>query len=285
MYSGNQQFNTVHEEGYAMQRRVVFAGIGVLLLAASIAAHAVSVKKEGADFVIETDMYTVGWKTAAQAGYFGGIPKGSKANVLGIGQGRVLYHSANYAGWKDWGALSDSKEIEKAAGKFVMQWKMDDGGSKIYWVNATYWDGVPYWKHELVVEAKADVVSFSDGHEPMVEPRNGLKNNYEQWNDPFPHVAVSNDNGYFALYTEKGVGRLHVGWAPDGRMDLVHDALGKALKKGQKSDPLVYYMALGKGAGKDAHALATEVTKEPTGGLAVSPKGKVATTWALLRAQ
>ncbi|MBM3216209.1 hypothetical protein FJZ36_14990 [Candidatus Poribacteria bacterium] len=268
-----------------MRRRLVWCAVSATFLTISLAATAATAKKDGANWLIETDMYTVKWKTNAQAGYDGAWAKGNAKSIIGEGQGRTLYHSANYAGWKDWGICTSVKELEKAPGKVALEYTIDDGASKKWIVTATYWDGVPYFRHEVVVEAKDAVVSFSDGHEPMLEPRNALKNEFLDWKDPFPHGVVGNENGYFAMYTEKGTVELFAGWAPDGRFHLVHNALGKALKKGEKSEPLVYYMAVGSGKAKDAHDIAGDVTKEPKGGLAVSSLGKLATSWGEIKTQ
>ena len=268
-----------------MRKRDLALVFGVLLLAMPFMAFAVKVEDAGAEWIIETDMYRVHWKVAAQAGYSKAFAEGNKNSLIGGGGGsRSFYHSANYAGWKDWGAAAKVEVVEEGGGKLVMSYEMDDGGSKIYHVTATYWDGVPYFKHEVVVEAKSKVVSFSDGHDPMWEPRNGqgAKNEYELWDQPFPHVAMANDDGYIALYTEVGTARKHA-WQADGRMDLVHDNVGVNLKKGAKSDPLVYYIAVGKGDLTDADKLADSVTKEPSSVLSVSPKAKLTTTWGDLK--
>ena len=45
------------------------------------------------------------------------------------------------------------------------------------------------------------------------------------------------------------------------RMDLTHDDLGKLVKKGQTSDPLVYWVGCWRGEEKEAHALADTVAE------------------------
>ena len=269
------------------------AAASALLAACAMNLNAVEVDEDGDVWVIETDSYTLHFKTAAQAGYDQVFPSTdlnnpdapkSEMSLFGAGQGRTLYHSHNYAGWKDWGAATDVEEVSNANNTLVMRYEIDDGASKLYRVTATYWDGAPYWKHELVVEAKAPVLSLGSGHEPMVEPRNGqgANNEYIIWEDPFPHVAFANENGYFALYTEVGTVREFNGWGGgDGRMDLVHNDLGVNLGDGDMSEPLVYYMATGIGDLDDAHDLAEVVTEEPS--LAVNPTGKLAARWAQLK--
>ena len=168
-------------------------------------------------------------------------------------------------------------------GKVVVEYTMFDGASKTYTCTATYWDGEPYFRHEVVVDANADAFSFANGHEPMVEPHTGTGavNAYEEWTEPIPHVAFASKYGVFALYTELGSARAHEAWEADGRMDLVHDSLGKRLTKGDRSDPIVYYLAVGAGDLGDAHALASDVR---TSILSVSPKARLASVWADMKA-
>ena len=257
----------------------------VLLAAFAFDLGAVQVDEKAGVWIIETDSYKLHFREQAQAGYSQAFPSlnADEKSLIGAGQGRTFYHSSNYNGWKDWGAAADVEEISNANNTLIMKYVMDDGDSKLYEITATYWDGAPYFKHELVVTAKNPVLSLGNGHEPMVEPRNGAGagNEYMVWDDPFPHVAMANDNGYFALYTESGTARHHA-WQGDGRMDLVHDDLGVNLKADASSEPLVYYIAIGKGGLDDAHDLADQVTEVPAS-LSVDPKNKLATRWAQLK--
>ena len=77
-------------------------------------------------------------------------------------QGRRLYHSANYAGWKDWGGLVDFEILDQTRSMAKIKFVSDDGASKEYICVATFWDGTPPIKHEMTVKAKKDLVSFSD---------------------------------------------------------------------------------------------------------------------------
>ena len=77
-------------------------------------------------------------------------------------QGRRLYHSANYAGWKDWGGLVDFEILDQTRSTAKIKFVSDDGASKEYICVATFWDGTPPIKHEMTVKAKKDLVSFSD---------------------------------------------------------------------------------------------------------------------------
>ncbi|MDE0021251.1 MAG: hypothetical protein OXT69_07705 [Candidatus Poribacteria bacterium] len=253
----------------------------VMILGAGVAS-AVSVSSADGVWMIETDGYTVHFKEAAQAGYSQAIASGE--SLFGAGQGRNFYHSSNYGGWRDWGAAAEVSVVEEGAGYLVMKYVMNDGGSKLYHVTATYWDGVPYFKHELAIEASAALASLSNGHEPMVEPRNGkgAENQYMLWEDPFHHVAFANGDGYFAMYTENGTAAMNDAWNVDGRMHLIHDNLSQDLTAGQTSDPIAFYMAVGSGGLDDAHTLADSVTDVPT---SVDPAGKLTSTWAAVKTQ
>ena len=258
-----------------------------LLASAAVAlgasdAFAVSVTESDGVWVIETDSYVVHFKTAAQAGYSQAFAEGG--SLLGANQGRTVYHSHNYDGWKDWGAASEVNVLEEGANHLVINYLIQDAGSKVYNLTATYWDGVPYFKHELSIDASAALPSFGSGHEPMCEPRNGkgAENEYALWEEPLHHVAFANSDGYFAMYSEQGTARIFVGWQGDGRMDLVHNDLSQDLAAGESSDPIAFYFAVGSGGLDDANALADRVTEIPT---AVEPSGKLASVWGSVKKQ
>jgi len=248
---------------------------------------AVDVDEKGKDqsgrqaVVIKTKQYEVHWKKGAQMGYSAAFWGDSKESIIGGGQGRNLYHSSNYAGWKDWGALIDVEVLEKGGGKAVVKYVSSDGLNKEYTCVATYYDDVNWIKHEVTVTAKgADVTSFQNGHEPMFEPRTPLVKDFKQWATPYPHVAYWTTEGHFAaLYGEKATNaRAFPAWAPNGRMDLVHDGLGKKVKKGETSEPIVYYIAFGEGKDKEADALTEKVLQEVKPGT-VSSYRKLSITW------
>mgnify|MGYP001245358722 CR=1 FL=1 len=261
-------------------RNLAVGACAALVLSYASTAYAATASESGGVWTIETDNYTVHFKTDAQAGYSQIFPGGGGDSLFGAGEGRNLYHSANYAGWSDWGPAA-SAEVVSDGSELVMEYVMDDGNMKVYHLTATHWDGVPYWRHQLTIEARGDLPSFGDGHEPMVEPRNGAgaDNEYADWTDPFAHVAFANSNGYFALYTETGAARTHV-WQDDGRMDLVHDTVAEDLTSGDVGSELTFYLATAAGSLDDAHALVDEVTNVPT---AVDAEGKLTTTWGAMK--
>ena len=152
-------------------KKVFFYTIVALFLLMLSIGSTVAVTVEGgkgdAFIKIKTDTYEVHWKTGAQMGYMVALVKGKALFDDKIG--RRLYHSANYAGWKDWGGLVDFEILDQTRSMAKIKFVSDDGASKEYICVATFWDGTPPIKHEVMVKAKKDLVSFSDGHEPMKE--------------------------------------------------------------------------------------------------------------------
>jgi hypothetical protein len=278
-----------------MKKLLIFT-LSFTLLAiwiASSAAVNIKGKKTDAVIEIETDMYKLEWKTANQAGYISAwVKKGNNELLLfeGANQGRRFYHSSNYSGWKDWGKLDDFKIVENKGGVAKVEFTMTDGLSKDYICTATFWDGHPLIRHEVKIKAKANVTSWQHGHEPMYEVRSPVKGS-QKWDAGgglFGHVGFWTADAFSALYATDpaGVARNHAGWQADGRVDLQHDALGKAVKKGATSDPLVYWVAFGVGQDKELHDLAETVADVGTGDLkpqAVNARGKASTTWGAIK--
>jgi len=247
---------------------------------------AVTVSEDNDFVTIETEKYTLKWKKGAQMGYAAAFVKGTTKSMIGEGEGRNLYHSSNYGGWKDWGALVSWKKIKEEPGKLVVEYVSQDAGSKKYTCVATYYDVVNFIQHDVTVENTGNdpITSFQSGHEPMFEPRADIITDFQTWDTPMPHVAYWTTEGTFAaLYGEKAKeGRIFPDWAPSGRMDLVHDDIGKEIKKGEKGE-VTYYVAFGKGGEAEADALAPEVTK-PVPTTAVKPAGKLSVTWGEVKA-
>lgn len=250
-------------------------------------AFAVKVKDDANSVIIEGAKYTLHWKKAAQMGYWAAFIEGSAKSVFGANPGRVMYHSANYAGWKDWGATKSWKTIKEGPGAAVVEYNSNDGLSKEYMVTATYYDNANFVKHEVKAKNVGNnpVKSFSDGHEPMLEPRGDKPAGYKAWEKPIPHVAFWTKDGYFVgLYagSDKAKGEVFEAFDAAGRMHLVHDALGADIKPGDTSSAIVYYVAFGKGGEKEADALADQVTK-PVSVVSVDPQGKLAATWGAIK--
>ena len=278
-----------------MKKLFIFA-LSLMLLTiwiGSSVAVDIDGKKTDAVINIETDMYRLEWKTAAQSGYIGAWVKKRNNELLlfeGAATGRRLYHSSNYSGWKDWGKLDDIKIVENKGGMAKVEFTMTDGLSKDYICTATFWDGHPLIRHEVKVKAKANVTSWQSGHEPMYEVRSPIKalKRWDAGGGLFAHAAFWTADAFSALYATDpaAMAREFPGWAPNGRMDLQHDALGKVVKKGDTSDPLVYWVAFGEGGDKEAHDLAQTVADVGTGDLkpqAVNARGKASTTWAAIK--
>ena len=224
-----------------MKKSFPFTIITLFLLVLSIGSTvAVTIKggKGDAFIKIKTDTYEVHWQTAAQMGYMVAFVNGKVLFDDKIG--RRLYHSAAYSGWKGWGALTEFKVLENKPGMAKVEFVSDDGGFKEWHSVVTFWDGTPLIKHEVTIKAKKTVVSFSHGHEPMYEanPVDG-RAKWDSAGDkgPFAHNAFWIGGNFSALYAiyPTAQARNH-----GTRMDLLQDDLGKLVKKGQISNPLVY---------------------------------------------
>ncbi|HGJ65990.1 TPA: hypothetical protein ENS27_11460 [bacterium] len=268
-----------------MKKTISLLVIGLFVFLA-ISAMAVDVSETATHVKIKTAGYEVHWKKAAQMGFTQVFVAGDAKSIVGEA-GRAFYHSGDYGGWKDWGALKEWKTVEKAGVKAVVNFKSFDGGAKDYDVTVTFYDTVPYIKHQVKVTNTGDAVikSFQAGHAPMFEI-NADTAGMTVGTKPFNHVVMWTATGYYAgLYgPEANEARKHDwGGKPNGRMDLVHDNAAKDIKKGE-SHTITYYTAFGKGGEKEALALAEKVREEPIL-TSVSPIGALTTTWGHLRSE
>jgi hypothetical protein len=283
-----KRHNTLCAYTYIMYSRLIslfflpvalYSGITLPLLA-------VDVDEDNKYVIIETQGYNAYWNKPAQMGYMQVYVGNGEDSIIGT-DGRAFYHSSDYSGgWKDWGALLDWEIVDEGGGKAVVRYESRDGGGKEYTCVATYYDSVPYIKHEVTVTATGAVTSFQSGHEPMFEVNTDVEG-MMAFNQPFPHTVYWVENGYFgAIYGPDAQRAEAMEWGErnPGRMHLLHDNLGKQLKKGD-SATITYYVAFGEGDEKDATALAEDVQKEPGPGRSVSTVGKLTTTWGRLRAR
>lgn len=269
-------------------KTLLLLSVVALCLAATSPLLAVVVDEDNKYVIIETEGYTVHWNKLAQMGYMQAFVAGSKDSIIGTA-GRAFYHSSDYGGgWKDWGMLVDWEIVEEAPGKAVVKYEAKDAGSKEYTCIASYYDSVPYIKHEVTVTNNgADAVtSFQSGHEPMFEVNVDVEG-MKSFTQPFPHLVYWTEDGYFGATYGPDAGSANAGeWQGrnPGRMQLLHDNRGKQLKKGD-SETITYYVAFGQGGEEAGNALADEVQEEPReGGKAVSPIGTLTTTWGRIRA-
>ena len=269
-------------------RKVTIALSGVVvLLGLVVFAYAVQVEERKGDrIVITTDQYIVHWKVGAQMGYIAAYLEENGNSLIGPDNSRNLYHSSNYAGgWKDWGALQEWEIIEEKPTSATIKFVSHDAGTKQYTCVATYYDTVPFIKHEVTVEntGAAAVNSFESNHDPMFEPRMKIKG-IQTSSDPIEHSVYWTADGFAALYgVEQGVKAwMDAGWNGQGRMSLNHDAVGKAIKKGA-SQTITYFVAFALGGEKEAKALADQVTTPVPEGQSVEPVGKLATMWGYLK--
>lgn len=265
-------------------RKLIFLWVIILCLGVILPLLAVDVDEDNKYVIIETAGYTVHWNKPAQMGYMQAFVGGSKDSIIGVA-GRSFYHSSEYGGWKDWGALLDWEIVEEVPGKAVVKYESKDAGSKAYTCIATYYDNAPYIKHEVTVTAAGAVTSFQSGHEPMSEVNIDIEG-MKTFNQPFPHAVYWTEDGHFGATYGPDAGSASAGeWQGrnPGRMQLLHDNRGKQLKDGD-SATITYYVAFGKGGEQDATDLANEVQKEPRLEEAVSPIGTLATLWGRVRA-
>ncbi len=85
-----------------MRRLLLFSSI-VLCWGIVFPLLAVDVDEDGSYVIIETPLYKVHWKKAAQMGYMQAFVGGSQDSIIGVDD-RAFYHSSDYGGWKDWGS-------------------------------------------------------------------------------------------------------------------------------------------------------------------------------------
>ena len=260
----------------------------LFLMVTSVASiWAVTVDDDNEFIMVTTEGYDAWWrKPPIRMGYIQIFVAGSEESITGLGD-RTFFHTSQYGGgWQQWGSLLDWEILEKEVGKAVIKYESKDGAQKEYTCIASYYDSVPYIKHEVTVTnvgAEA-VTSFMSGHEPMFEPNRDFED-MKAFDQPFPHVAYWVEEGYFAaLYGPDAGSALTTDWQGQnpGRMHLIHDNLGEQLEKGE-SATVTYYVAFGEGGDKEATALAEEVTKEPPKGGSVSPVDSLTTTWGWIR--
>jgi len=257
-----------------------------LFLAITVPVIAVDVTEDATYVIIKTAGYEAHWNKAAQMGYMEVFVGGSKESIIGKA-GRAFYHSGMYGGnWHDWGALQKWEISKKETGKTAVKYTSSDGAQKNYSVLVTYYDSVPYIKHEVTITNPADpeIDVLASGHSPMFEvgvDMVGMK----VFTQPYPYGSYWTKSGFFgALYGPKAQIAELTEWGGrnPGRMHLIHDNLNKKIKKNE-SFTYTYYVAFGKGGEKEATDLASKVQTEPST-TAVSPKDALSTTWGHIRA-
>jgi len=269
-----------------MKKTIAILVIGLFAFLA-MSAMAVDVTEDDTYVKIKTAGYEAYWNKAAQMGFMQVFVGGSDESIIGLA-GRAFYHSGEYGGgWHDWGALLEWELLDKTGTKAVVNFKSNDGGQKAYDVKVTFYDNVPYIKHEVKVTNTGDaaIKSFASGHSPMFEI-NVNTAGMTVSADPFPFGVYWTNSGFYGgLYGPEAGEARKIEWNgnPSGRMDLVHDIAAKDLNK-DDSHTITYYSAFGKGGENDAIALASKVQEEPPT-TAVSPVGALTTTWGQLRAE
>lgn len=277
-----------------MRRRVWLLGVYVviLLVGFSLTSDSVTVKDKGNAVSIKTDMLELNWKKTADMGYDSAVPTGAKVSLLKSAD-RVFYHASDYrGGWKQWGKLDKFKILEETPNKVVVEYTSFDGDSFEYSCIATYWDGVPFFKHEVRVTNKGpeNTAWPVSGYDPMVNPGvpfGEKRAKAKLWKTPIPHGAYWVDEGYFgALYSTHPDAKAKFGdW--QGNFDwlqLDHDSQIALIEKKKQSEPILYFVAFAKGGEVEAHALADSIIKaKEVDPQAVDFSGKLPITWGKMK--
>lgn len=266
--------------------------IYVCLLVIVSPVFAVDVNDKGNVVEIRTDQYQLTWKESERMGYQRAVPAGLKDSLIDTPD-NPFFHGGDYAGWEYWGTTDKVNIIEQSLGKAVIEYISKGTQIIAYSVTATYWDGVPFFKHEVRgknISNEPRVWPIS-GYDPMVNPGIPFRDDksFKIWKEPpIPHVAYWTADAYLGLYSANPKAKPKLGdWRGDGDLiQLDHDWQVAMLEKKQWGDPIIYFVALGQGGEAEAHAIADQVLKaledEPK---SVGPKGKISILWATLKAQ
>ena len=194
----------------------------------STLSWAITIKDGKTEVNISTDQYKLTWQKAETMGYSTAIPVGSKKSLIQNLED-PFFHGGDYAGWEYWGATGKVKIAEQYVGKSVIEYQSKDTKIMAYSCTATYWDGVPYFMHEvrgtnLHKEAQAFPVS---GYDPIFNPEYDFKKEeFKLWKEPIPYVAIWRSNGYFiGLYSKNPKAKARKGdWQGKGSVvQLNHD--------------------------------------------------------------
>jgi hypothetical protein len=246
---------------------------------------AVNVSEDATYIIIETLGYKVHWNKPAQMGYMQAFVGGSPDSIIGEA-GRAFYHSSDYGGWSDWGELLNWEILEEDPAKVVIKYESRDSRTKEYTCIATYYDTVPYIKHEVTItNTGAATAAFASDHEPQFEVNIDTAG-MEVFLEPYPHAVYWTADGYFgALYGPEAVSASAGEWdgRNPGRMQLGHNGIGGTIGNGQSAS-ITYYVAFGEGGRDAALALVDHVQEEPPTS-AVSPAGSLTTRWGWIRAR
>jgi len=266
-------------------KKLTYLLTAILCLGVVAPLLAVNVSEDDKYVIIETLGYKVHWNKPAQMGYMQAFVGGSPNSIIGT-NGRAFYHSSDYGGWSDWGELLNWEILEEGPSKVVIKYESRDARTKEYTCIATYYDTVPYIKHEVTItNTGAETAAFASGHEPMFEV-NVDTAGMESFDQPFPHVAYWTADGYFGATYGPDAESANVGdWGDrsPGRMQLIHNNLGVMIANGESAN-VTYYVAFGSGGREEATALAAHVQEEPPT-TAVSPAGSLTTKWGQIRAR
>jgi len=268
--------------------RILVLGVLILIfLQLSNSSFSIRIEDAGGTVDIQTDMYELSWKKAKTMGYVRAKPKGIAKSLIQNAED-PFFHAGDYAGWEDWGE-TQKVNIQKSPGKAIIEYTSKGTKFMEYSCVATYWDGVPYFKHEVRaknINKEAKVFPIS-GYDPMVNPNLEFGDQREKWVEPIPHIAYWNTNAYFGLYSALSKAKPKFGnWQGKGSMiQLDHDRQMALLNKKQVSNPVIYCISIGKGGKNKAHKIAFEIQRILAGADPQSVKlsDKLSTMWGTIK--
>lgn len=268
----------------------------VFTLGFILSSFAVEVTEEPLGIAIKTHLYELFWAKdngSHGMGYTEVTFEGLEDPIMSGGE---LFHDLDYLGGKrHWGPMveKETKILQQTPDIAVVKYVSHDDRTLEYTCIATYWEALPYFKHEVTVkndgpEAQAWPMT---GEDPSLIPGIDIEWDEEKkegdmafWKDPLPHIVYWNDEGFGGLYATTAKARPRFGdWQGLGvRIRLDHGLVGKNIQKKETSPVLVYYLGFGPGGKDEAHALATQIMEKP-GGQAVEPAGKLSATWGTIK--
>jgi len=267
----------------------------VLLLGFISSSFAVMVTIErNSGMVIETELYELFW--SEDSGSHGmGYTDITFKDAGKLMDGGELYHDLDYGGRIHWGAMidDDTEILEEDAWVATVKYVSHDGKWLQYTCIATYWELLPFFKHEVTVtnDGAEGAAWPMTGYDPLLIPGGSIEwdednkeGNMALSNEPIPHIIYWNNKGFGGIYASTPKARPRFGdWHGLGTMiRLDHGMVATQVERKTTSPTLVYYLGFGVGGEAEAHALATQVMESPSG-KAVKLAGKLSTTWSAIK--
>lgn len=277
--------------------KTVISVLAFLLLLGFIpSSFAVTVTREPKQGItIKTELYELFWREDNGSHGMGYTDVTfEEAGKLMVGG--ELYHDLDYQGGRThWGAMIDDETeiLQEDPYIAVVKYVSHDAKTLEYTCIATYWELLPYFKHEVTVtnDGAEGAAWPITGYDPLLIPGGDIEwdednkvGNMASSKEPIPHIVYWNDKGFGGLYASTPKARPRFGdWHGEGTMiRLDHGLVATQVERKTTSPPLVYYLGFGVGGEAEAHALATQIMELPQG-KAVEPAGKLSTTWSAIK--